>query len=435
MIPTNTGSERLRSGHAQADKRTGAPRRARLAAGALAALCLLGVWRMGGAARPGETSPPLDVSRLDREHFYSVLVPLAKAEGRLTMYNFDGDFGPIWRKGLIEPFTKKYGVEVTLLDVKSGQAEQQLKAARRLGAPAPVDVFFESGGDYARLADAKLVAGFDLAALLPNLAEVPAAFKSRALGVETHGTYPIVQRNQTALAYDSAGIAPADVPRTFDDLLLWSQTHPHRFALTAPERGGSGSGFLYSLALARADASCAGPLRDPAMSQSDADAWAMAAPCLAPVWAYMLRLLDSAELTNGNTDTLNLINNGRAILGTVWEDQAVKFIHDRQLPPSLRLTLLEDGQIGSGDALFIPAGAAHPAAALLLIDMAFGKEFQAYKLAVRASRSPRPDIAIPASLQATMLPADLYPARSRPANWTMANALSRAFEELVLSRR
>ncbi|WP_233137970.1 hypothetical protein [Agrobacterium vaccinii] len=93
------------------------------------------------------------------------------------------------------------------------------------------------------------------------------------------------------------------------------------------------------------------------------------------------------ELANGNADTLNLINNQQLYIGAVWEDQVMTFLGNRQLPESFRLTLLEKGQVGSGDAMFVRANAKHAAAAMLLIDMAINHDFQVWKLEIEASRS------------------------------------------------
>ena len=97
---------------------------------------------------------------------------------------------------------------------------------------------------------------------------------------------------------------------------------------------------------------------------------------------------------------------------SIWEDQVMTFLGNKQLPDSFRLTLLEGGQVGSGDAIFVPANAKHVAAALLLIDMAFSKDFQTWKLEHKASRSPRTDISdnlISAETRAHVLPDSVYP--------------------------
>ncbi len=377
-----------------------------------------------------------DVSKITRDNFYDVVVPLAKAEGRVVMYNFAGSFGQTWNEGLIKPFEKKYGIKVEYSDVKGAQADQQLIAIQKTGQDAPVDAFFDGGGTYPVLSAANVIADVDLGSILPNLATVPAEFKDVVFGNEVHGTFPIVHRNQTAIGYDSALIDAKDVPTDFDELLAWSEKNPKKFAVTLPAKGGSGGGFLQSVALNYTTGACHDRLTDYSRSQEENNDWAMSDPCLQPVWDYFSKLFQSAELTNGNADTLNLINNKQAVMGTVWEDQVMTFLAGKELPETFKMTLLKNGQIGSGDAFIIPANAVHPAAAMLLINEAFGVDFQTFKMETKASRSPRPDIdssKVSADKRKFMLPDSVYPALSVPANWPMGDALAKALEEKVLA--
>lgn len=377
------------------------------------------------------------LSKVNRDNFYDVVVPLAKAEGKVVMYNYAGNFGETWNEGLIKPFEKKYGIKVEYSDVKGGQADQQLIAIQKAGQNAPVDAYFDGGASYTVLSAVGAVANINLGAILPNLATVPSEFKDVVFGVNVHGSYPIVHRNQTAIGYDSALIAEKDVPKDFDELLTWAQKNPKKFAMTLPTKGGSGGGFLQSVALNYTTGACRDRLMDYSKSQSDNDDWAMSESCLQPVWDYFSKLLKVTELTNGNADTLNLINNKQAIIGTVWEDQVMTFVRSKQLPASFKLTLLKNGQVGSGDVFFIPSNAVHPAAAMLLINEAFSMDFQAYKMETKASRSPRSDFdatKVSAETRSYLLPASVYPALSLPANWIMGNSLAKALDEKVLSR-
>lgn len=377
------------------------------------------------------------LAKVNRDNFYDVVVPLAKAEGKVVMYNYAGSFGQTWSDGLIKPFEKKYGIKVEYSDVKGDQADQQLIAIQKAGQNAPVDAYFDGGGSYPVLAAAGAVANINLGAILPNLAAVPVEFKDVVFGVNVHGAYPIVHRNQTAIGYDSALVAEKDVPKDFDELLAWSQKNPKKFAITLPAKGGSGGGFLQSAALNYTTGTCRERLLDYSKTQAEDDDWAMSDKCLQPVWDYFSKLLKNAELTNGNADTLNLINNKQVMIGTVWEDQVMTFVRSKQLPESFKLTLLKNGQVGSGDAFFIPSNATHPAAAMLLINEAFGMDFQAFKMETKASRSPRSDFdasKVSAETRNYLLPASVYPALSLPANWIMGNSLAKALDEKVLSR-
>ena len=377
---------------------------------------------------------------LTRENFHATLEPIARREGKLVLYNTNGNFDAVWREGLIPAFEARYGVRVAYHNVKQAMAQQQLMAVHKAGVPSPVDVYLAGPPDsLATLRAAGVVASLDLAALLPNLEAVPDEFKRSVFGVDTGGSWPIVHRNQTTLVYDSAMLPVAEVPGTFEALLDWARAHPRRLAFTSPAKGGSGSGFLYAAALHfTRDLSCRTNLASRRMTEVVAVRWSTDAACLAPLWRYMTELLKVAELTNGNADTLNLINNRQAIIGTSWEDLVQTFVQDRQLPTTVRQTLLEGGFVRGGDGLIVPANARSPAAALLFVDMAFGHEFQLWKLRHHASRSPRRDIdtatAIGGDAARTMVPASEMQTRSIDADWPMTRALVRAFEDNVLSK-
>ncbi len=377
-----------------------------------------------------------DLSKVTRENFYDIVVPAAKAEGHVTMYNFAGSFADTWKE-LINRFETKYGIKVTYSDVKGDQANQQLIAVQAAGQDSPVDAYFSGGGDYPLLSSKGVVGNIALTKILPNMANYDPVLAESLFGRKHGGSYPLVHLNQTAIGYDSAFVKPQDVPKSFDELLAWAEKNPKRLGITLPSKGGSGSGFIYSLALNYLTGECRQKLTDYSQTLDEARDWAMSTDCLDPVWDYYRRLLSAAELTNGNADTLNLINNQQLYMGTVWEDQVLTFLGNKQLPETFRLTLLEKGQVSSGDAMFVPANAKNVAAALLLIDMAMSKDFQAWKLETKASRSPRADVTndlMPKDKQANVLPPDVYPRLSVPAFWDMSKALSDALDEKVLNQ-
>ena len=383
--------------------------------------------------------PTFDPATLTPQNFYKVLEPLARAEGTLVFYNSAGDFDPIWKTGLIPRFEARYGIKVDYVNVRREQADQQLIAVHRARAPAPVDVYFAGGSDRFGLLDgAGVVAGIDLSSIVPNLAAVAPDYKGVVFGVDTHGRWPIVHVNQVALGYDSAQLAAAEVPSSFEDLLAWAERHPKKFAFTSPAKGGSGSGFLYSAAVHLVkDERCRKTLLDAHMSEDDAAVWAESASCLQPLWAYMERLLKASEVTNGNADTLNLLNNREVLIGTVWEDLARTFVVRKLLPPRFRMALLRDGMAAGGDGLMLPADARHKAAALLFIDMAFDKDFQSWKLVNYSSRSPRPDVerqAAELDESHGLVPAAQMSASSIPVNFRAAHALTHALEDKVLTK-
>lgn len=403
------------------------------------AALLLATWAGGLApAQAQPQKPGFEAATLTRDNFYQVLEPVARSEGKLVFYNFAGNFDPVWKNGLIPRFEARYGVKVEYHNVRKDQVIQQLAAVRRAGKPSPVDVFFAGGSDnFAAMAP--MLAAYALADLLPNLQAVPDTYKRTVFGIDTQGRWPIVHRSQLVLGYDSALLPAAQLPNSFEALLAWAERHPRQLAITSPHKGGSGGAFLYSAAQHLVqDAACRKTLADAAQSPAQAEAWAMKAACLEPLWAYLTRLLKAAELTNGNADTLNLLNNRKALIGTVWEDHALSFVRSKLLPETFRVTALAPGLAAGGDGIVAVAQAKSPAAALLFIDMAFGREFQAWKMENHASRSPRDDVgaaSVSTQTAAYLLPPEQAKARSFAINWTVARALALAFEEKVLSRR
>jgi multiple sugar transport system substrate-binding protein/putative spermidine/putrescine transport system substrate-binding protein len=182
------------------------------------------------------------------------------------------------------------------------------------------------------------------------------------------------------------------MPRDFETLLEWSRANPGAFALTSPKNGGSGEGFLIGVANHFMDDACRRAFYDDAMSAVEALRWVNNSACLDTTWDYLRALYPLAAITNGNAATQNLIANHGATIGTVWEDLTFVFVKRKLQEPTVRLSMPESGMPASADALFVVAGAAHPAAALLLIDFALSKPIQEWKLQQMGSRSPRDDI-------------------------------------------
>src|SRR6218665_2593822 len=50
--------------------------------------------------------------------------------------------------------------------------------------------------------------------------------------------------SQVLLAYDTTKLAPADAPKTWDDLVTWIKANPGQFVYNRPDKGGSGGNFV-----------------------------------------------------------------------------------------------------------------------------------------------------------------------------------------------
>ena len=209
-------------------------------------------------------------------------------------------------------------------------------------------------------------------------------------GFNHGGVFVPFHRNQTVLVYVEDHFPDGNVPDTAAELLDWAKANPGHLAVTSPARGGSGDGFMQSLMMELiTDPACTEALGNYQIDAEAAKAY-VESDCAAPVWNYYKELVPLVEVTAGNSDTLNLITNGVAWIGTGWEDMAFDFVNRGLLPPTTRLTLMEHGQVGGGDGYFVPTRAPHrcraPADGLLRQRRDADREALAQRLAHRQYR-------------------------------------------------
>lgn len=338
------------------------------------------------------TDPSFDLGTLSADNFYDVIVPLAKTEGTLTLYDFTDSFGPLFNDHLIPEFEAKYGIKVEYVRGEGAAANQQLIAAHKAGAKAPADAYFVSSGSLPLLGGEGVVANLPLVELLPNGAALDKTIATITGGIDHGGTFLPFHRNQTDIVFDTRVVAADAVPTDLDSLAAWAKANPGKFIVTSPAGGGSGNGFMQTIAFAKVtDEACRATFVKYDITAAEADAFA-ASDCMNPVWDYYKDILPSVEITNGNSDTLNLIANGAGAMGTAWEDMAYDFSGRGLLPPTVRQQLLSEGQVGGGDGLFFPVNGAHPASGLLMLDFLISKDVQLEKLSINGSRSARTDI-------------------------------------------
>ncbi len=378
-----------------------------------------------------------DLAALTTDNFYDVLVPLAKEQESIVFFDFTDSFGPLFLNEVIPRFEEKFGITVEHFSVDGENAVQQLIAAKNAGRAAPVDVFFMPNGQAQTATAAGVIANLPLNTMLPNAQDLDQNAATVSRGYTHGGIIVPFHRNQTAIGYDSRFISEEEAPTTFEELLAFAAANPGKFAVTSPARGGSGSGFLESAILHFTRPECQTRLYDATLTQEEAEAWA-ASDCLDPVLDYFAELNKNVEITNGNSDTLTLIANGVANLGTVWEDMGFDFIGRGLLPPTVKFLLLDDGQVGDGDGVMIPAGTQKLAAALLFADFLMSDEIQLLKLELNGSRSARLDLPVtdlPEEARSRLVPSDQYPANSRPRiNNLISNAARDRLVAEVLSQ-
>ncbi len=374
------------------------------------------------------TSPGFDLSTLNAGNFYDVIIPLAKKEDTLTFFDFTNSFGPLFSDNLLPEFEAKYNINVNYVRGKGAAAVQQLIAANKAGSAAPSDVYFVGSSSISLLLDSAVMANIPLNKLLPNALALDPAIATITSGFDHGGAYLPFHRNQTSIIYNTSTVSSRDVPTNLDDLLAWAKAHPGQFVVTSPAGGGSGKGFMQSVAIARITGKeCRAAFTNFAITGKQAKAYA-AGDCPAPLWAYYKQLLPVVEVSNGNSDTLNLVATGAGVIGTAWEDMAYDFLGRGLLPKTTRQELLKSGQVGGGDGMFLPVNGTNPAAALLFLDFMISHDVQLEKLLINGSRSARRDIDPSASFSAEqsarLIPTDQFASRARqqiPSK--LANAL------------
>ena len=377
----------------------------------------------------------IDLKALNPGNFYDVIVPAAKAEGDIVFYDFGESEKDLFAE-IIKRFQAKYGVGVDYHQVDGEQAIQQVIAAKKADQPSPVDLFFMPNGQARVGNEAGIIANLPLNTMLPSAPDLDQNAATVSRGYVHNGIVAPFHRNQTAIGYDTRVIATGTEPKTFEELLAFAKAHPQQVAITNPTKGGSGSGFLETAILAMTSKDCQARLYDYTLTPADAEAWANGA-CLDPVMAYFKELKPVVEFTNGNSDTLNLMANGQAVVATVWEDMVFDFIGRGLLPHDIKARLLTSGEVGDGDGVMIPSGAKKLAGALLFLDYLMSDDIQLYKLSVNGSRTARTKLDIGKTLSSDvtdrLVPQDQYATYARPRIvGTVTDAASKRFVSEIL---
>jgi len=405
----------------------------------------MGLGRAAEPVGPGGfnlSSPLPELTQLSPATFQATLTPVARREaerdGPIVFYDFTESFGPLFNEQILPRFEKATGLKVRHVQVQGEQAVQQLIAAKAAGQPAPVDLFFVPNGAVRVANEAGIVANLPLHTMLPSAPDLQKNAATVSRGYEHGGVVVPFHRNQTAIGFDTRFVSAAAAPKTFPELLAYARANSQKVAITNPTRGGSGAGILESAMLALTGTDCQARFYDYKVTREEAEAWAQG-PCLVPVMQYFRDLKPHVEFTNGNTDTLTLIANGVAHVGTVWEDQGYDFIGRGLLPQSVKFRLLTEGQVGDGDGLMVLAGAKRPAGALLLADFLLSDEIQLLKLQLNGSRSARTGLDIGKALKPEiverLLPNEQYLEFARPRIvGTISDAAGRRFVAEILQR-
>jgi putative spermidine/putrescine transport system substrate-binding protein len=375
----------------------------------------------------------LDLAALTRDNFEATVTAAVKPGGEVVFYDFaDTLCEPLAAKAA--EFAKATGVAVQHVCVDGDAATQQLIAAQQAGAKAPADLFFGPNGNMRALTQAGVIANIPLADLLPNAAGLDPEAARRSRGFEHGGTVLPFHRNQTVLAYNSANVD--QVPQTLDELFAVAKAHDAKVAITNPTEGGSGSGFIESALLALAP-ECKDDLYNFGLTETEAKA--VAARCMPAVIDYFRAQKPLITFTNGNEDSIKALVNNVVMFATVWEDDLYTLASKGLVQKTVRPFLLESGQVGDGDGLFVLASTTQLPAALLFANYLMSDDVQVAKMEQTGSRTARFDLQtagkIPERLASFLLPDKEYHERTRPRiNGLIADEASDLFVKQVIAQ-
>jgi putative spermidine/putrescine transport system substrate-binding protein len=180
--------------------------------------------------------------------------------------------------------------------------------------------------------------------------------------------------SQVLLAYDTTKLAPADAPKTWDDLVAWIKANPGQFIYNRPNKGGSGGNFVR-----RAIYAANG--NDPSLFSIDGYTDEKAKQMLDPAWALLNDLapsmMDQGAYTSGNTQSIQLLGQGAVTMIPAWSDQAIQAISQGALPETTGLVQLSDvGFPGNFSRITVNTNGVNKDAALKLADFILSEEIQ-----------------------------------------------------------
>jgi len=206
--------------------------------------------------------------------------------------------------------------------------------------------------------------------------------------------------------------------------------------VTDPTHGGSGSGFLES-ALLKFSPQCMNDYYNFELTKDQAIA--AAGKCMQAVLTYWRALKPHVKFSGSNENSIKALANNVALVATVWEDDLFTLASKGLVPPSIRPVLLQTGQVGDGDGLFVVASTQKLEAALLYANFLMNDKVQIDKLEQTGSRTARLKLQtkgkIPDNLAKFLVVDSLYHARTRPRiNGQITNAAADLFVSEIIAK-
>jgi putative spermidine/putrescine transport system substrate-binding protein len=304
-----------------------------------------------------------------------VLLPrMAFAEaGRIDWYtSSDQNILDFWTN-FVKPGFEAANPGVTLNLVDAGDAAGQTAIAERALAALPTGA--DPQADYFESADPRLPAGGLDAGLYVNLKEAGLSNYSKINPLAIDNDFSVPYRgSQVLLAYDTAKLDPASVPKTWADLVAWIKANPGQFIYNRPDKGGSGGNFVRR-AIYEANG------KDPAaftVGNFTAEAGETA---LNPAWAILQdlasSLFDGGAYTSGNTQSIQLLGQSAVTMIPAWSDQAIQAINTGVLPETTGLVQLSDLALPGGfSRSVVLSNGVNKDAAIKLVDYVLSEDVQ-----------------------------------------------------------
>lgn len=189
---------------------------------------------------------------------------------------------------------------------------------------------------------------------------------TNALGIDVNGYVMPMFHSQTAIAYNSDFVE--NPPKSYDELVKWTQQHPKSFGYNGIKNGMSGVSFVTGWIYAYGTE--ANKLSSMPYDKSVESSWDKA-------FAELKEFNKNITFTPGNAGTLDMLNRGEIFMGPVWVDMFYSWKEQGKIPPSLKLSLIAPGMPGQPMYYVTPAKAEHPQLAREFIELATSPEIQA----------------------------------------------------------
>jgi len=198
-----------------------------------------------------------------------------------------------------------------------------------------------------------------------------------ALGVNVDGYVMPMFHSQTAIAYNSDFVT--NPPKSYDELVTWTEKHPKAFGYNGIKNGMSGVSFVTGWIYAYG--SNADKLSTAPYEKDISTSWDSA-------FASLKKFNKNITFTPGNAGTLDMLNRGEIFMGPVWVDMFYSWKAQGKIPPSMKLSLIAPGMPGQPMYYVTPTKASNPKLARDFIELATSSEIQAEGIVKRFNWYP-----------------------------------------------